>query len=318
MHAAGHRHAKPGLPHRSGGTQAPPGSTGLQKVAINAGVQPYLQFFPSPNGQISGDTGSWSFPSKSVSVENLYTGRMDYTLSQNDAIHATVLQDGSSDSQPDGYDFVLEGLQPLRRIFTVSEAHTFSPTLVNFARFGYNFDSVVSPSSNTPVNPLATNDQYGFVPGYPIGELAVTGLTSFFGGVNTEGVYIYHYNDYQAGDDVYFTKGKHSLQAGFSYEAIQSNDRGTETAGYYVFSSYANFLGNAPKALHPRLPARTHPRICGRRCYGAYLQDAYHVRRNLTFNLGVRYEPTSSITTPDGHLSILPTDTAALPSWAAA
>jgi len=296
-----------------GGTEAPAGTTGLQKTAINALVAPYLQFFPTPNGTIAGDTGSWSFSSKSVAKENLYTGRADYTISKTDAIHGTVLQDSSLDTQPDGYDFVVEGLQPLRRLFTVSEAHTFSPNVVNFVRAGYNYNFVVSPSSNTAISPLASDTSYGFVPGVPIGEMHIGSLSAFFGGVNAEGTYSYHYNSYQAGDDLFATKGKHSLQAGFSFEQIQSNDRGTSTAGYYVFSTYANFLTNAPTSFTSSVPGTNTPAYLRQKVYGAYIQDAYHIYRNLTVNLGIRYEPTSSITEKYGNIGVLPTDTAATP-----
>jgi hypothetical protein len=296
-----------------GGTKAPAGTTGLQQTAINALVAPYLQFFPVPNGTITGDTGTWNFPSPAVVSENLYTGRVDYTISKNDTIHATALQDGSLASQPDNFDNVLEGLQPLRRLFTVSEAHIFSPNIVNFARVGYNYNHVVAPASNTALNALAGNTQYGFVPGETVGEMHIGGLSAFFGGAGVEGVYTYNYNSYQAGDDVYITKGKHSAQAGFNFEQIQSNDQGSSTYGYYVFGSYASFLTNAPTSFTSSVPGSTTPAYLRQKIYGAYIQDAYHLRRNLTVNVGVRYEPTSTITEKYGHLSVLPTDTAATP-----
>jgi len=297
-----------------GGAKAPAGTVGVQQTTINPAVAPYLAIFPVPNGIVAGDTGSWSFSSKAVSTESLYTGRVDYTLSQKDAIHVTGLQDDSLDTQPDSFDFVQEGLQPNRRLFTVSEAHTFSSNIVNFARIGYSYTFVLSPSSNTGINPLATNDSLGFLPGYPVGELAITGLTSFLGGVNVEGVYQYQYNSYQAADDLYITKGKHSIQTGFSFEQIQSNDRGTTTAGYFVFSTFANFLGNAPQSFTSAVPGANVPAYMRQKVFGFYAQDAYHVRPNLTLNYGIRYEPTSAITEKYGHFSVLPNDMAAAPN----
>jgi len=160
---------------------------------------------------------------------------------------------------------------------------------------------------------LAGNTQYGFVPGETVGEMHIGGLSAFFGGAGVEGVYTYNYNSYQAGDDVYITKGKHSAQAGFNFEQIQSNDQGSSTYGYYVFGSYAGFLTNAPTSFTSSVPGSTTPAYLRQKIYGAYIQDAYHLRRNLTVNVGVRYEPTSTITEKYGHLSVLPTDTAATP-----
>jgi hypothetical protein len=297
----------------AGGTQAPPSTTGVQQIKIDAKVQPYLQFYPIPNGQVAGDTGSWSFNSKAVSQEDLFTGRIDYTISQKDSIHGSALHDSSADTQPDSYNFVVTGLQPDRKLFTIGETHTFSPNILNFARIGYAYTFSVAPSSSSAINPLAADTSYGFTPGATIGNLQITGLTPFFGGVNVEGTYSYHYNSYQAGDDVYITKGKHSIQTGFSFEQIQSNNRGTTTAGFYVFGSLQNFLTNQPQSFTSSVPGANTPIYMRQKVYGAYIQDAYHFRPNLTFNLGVRYEPTSDLTEKEGHFSVLPSPTAGTP-----
>jgi hypothetical protein len=297
----------------AGGTQAPPGTKGVQQITINSKVQPYLQFFPEPNGQVAGDTGSWSFNSKAVSQENLFTGRVDYSISQKDSIHGSALYDSSADTQPDSYNFVVTGLQPDRKLFTIAETHTFSPNIVNFVRIGYAYTFTVAPSSSSAINPLAADTSYGFTPGATVGNLQIAGLTSFFGGVNVEGVYSYHYNSYQIGDDVYITQGKHSIQTGFSIEQIQSNNRGTTTAGFYVFGSLQNFLTNQPQSFTSSVPGANTPIYMREKVYGAYVQDAYHFRPNLTFNLGVRYEPTSDLTEKNGHFSVLPTPTAGTP-----
>ena len=298
-----------------GGSKAAASQTGVQLVAggIDPNVAPYLQFFPVPNGTINGDTGTYQFNSKAVATENLFTGRLDYTFSQKDTAHVTALNDSSSDTQPDAYNFIYTGLQPDRKLYSVSEQHTINQSLINFARAGYAYTFVVSPSSSSAINPLATNNSYGFVPGYPIGNLAVSGLTSFYGGVNVEGLYSYHYNSYQAGDDLFYTHGKHNFQFGGSFEAIQSNDRGTTTAGYYTFSSYTTFLQNKPASFASSVPGNNTPIYMRQKIYGAYVQDAYHVAHNLTLNLGVRYEPTSDLTEAKGHFAVLPTDQSGTP-----
>jgi hypothetical protein len=297
----------------AGGSQAPPGTTGVQQIKIDPKVQPYLQFYPVPNGQVAGDTGSWSFNSKAVSQEDLFTGRADYTISQKDSIHGSALSDSSADTQPDSYNFVVTGLQPDRKLYTIGETHTFSPNIINFARFGYAYTFTVAPASSTAINPLAADTSYGFTPGATVGNLQISGLTPFFGGVNVEGVYSYHYNSYQVGDDVYITKGKHSIQTGFSIELIQSNNRGTTTAGFYAFGSLQSFLTNQPQSFTSSVPGANTPIYMRQKVYGVYIRDDYHFRPNLTFNLGVRYEPTSGVTEKNGHFSVLPTPTAGTP-----
>jgi hypothetical protein len=287
--------------------------TGTMKINVDAAVVPYLQFYPLPNGTVSGDTGSWTFNSNAVSSENLYTGRLDYTISQKDSIHGTALEDNSSDTQPDAYNFVVTGLQPDRKLYTVGETHTFSPTIVNFARIGYAYSFSIAPSSSTAINPLATDTSYGFTPGATIGNLQVTGLSPFFGGVNVEGVYSYHYNSYQLGDDVYITKGKHSIQTGFSFEQIQSNNRGTTTAGFYNFGSLQSFLTNKPQSFTSSVPGTTIPIYMRQKVFGVYISDSYHLRPTVTVTAGLRYEPASDITEKYGHFGVLPDPAAATP-----
>ena len=296
-----------------GGTTVAPGAAGVQQVAVNSLAAPYLQFFPLPNGPVTGDTGSWTFNSNSIASENLYTGRADYTLSQKDSMHGTALNDTSEDSQPDAYNFVVTGLQPARKLYSLAETHTFSPKIINFARFGYSYTFVIAPSSSTAIDPRAADTSFGFTPGATMGNLQIAGISSFFGGVNVEGVYSYHYNSYQMGDDLYITKGKHNIQTGFAFEAIQSNNRGNTTAGFYVFGGLQSFLQNAPTSFTSSVPGSASPVYMREKVYGGYVQDAYHIAHNITLTAGLRYEPTSALTEKFGQFGVLPSPTAAVP-----
>ncbi|HEV2485181.1 MAG TPA: carboxypeptidase regulatory-like domain-containing protein [Terracidiphilus sp.] len=295
-----------------GGTVEPANGVGVQQYTIDSNVAPYLAIFPAPNAGISGDTGTWAFNSNAVAKEDLYTGRADYTFSSKDAMHATALNDTSTDSQPDGFDFVVTGLDITRRVYSVQEQHVFSPNFLNFVHGGYAYTFSIAPASSAAINPLASNSALGFVPGANIGEIQIGGLSTFFGGVNAEGVYSWHYHSYQVGDDLYFTKGSHSLQAGFSYERDQSNDLGNVTNGYYVFGSYQSFISNAPTSFTSNIPGHSIPIYLRQNVYGAYAMDTYHMRRNLTFTVGARYEPISAVGEKYGHLGVMltPTDPA--------
>ena len=291
-----------------GGAKASANAQGVQQVSnISQAALNYLQFYPAPTGAINGDTGTWSFNSTAITTEDLYTGRVDDKLGARDSIHGTVLFDNSTDSQPDSYDFILEGLEPKRHLGTLSEEHTISSNIENFARVGYYYNGIIAPASNVAIDPRANDTSFGFTPGATIGNLQVGNLTPFYGGVNAEGTYIYHYNSYQAGDDIYIAKGKHSIQAGFSFEQIQANNKGTSTAGFYNFGSYSAFLQNEPNTYTSSIPGANVPIYMRQKVYGAYVEDTYHVYSRLTASLGLRYEPTSDLTEADGHFSVLPT-----------
>jgi hypothetical protein len=295
-----------------GGTLAPPNTVGLQKFTIDPNAAPYLALYPLPNAGVNGDTGTWTFNSAADSTEDLYQGRADYTFSAKDSMHATAMNDASTDSQPDGFNFVLTGLDITRRVYSVQESHVFSSNIVNFLHAGYAYTFSIAPASSTAINPLANDAALGFVPNANVGEIQIGGLSTFFGGVNAEGIYSWHYHSYQVGDDLYITKGAHSIQAGFSYERIQSNDLGNVTNGYYTFGSYANFIGNAPTSFTSNIPGKSIPIYLRQSVYGAYLTDTYHFRKNLTLTAGLRYEPISPVGEKYGHLGVLltPTDPA--------
>ncbi len=274
-------------------------------VTVDSPVIPYLAIFPLPNGTVTGDTGIWSFNSNATSREDLYTGRLDYTISQKDTIHGTGLSDVSTDNQPDIYDFTLTGLNIDRKLYSIEENHTFSSNLVNFARFGYAFTFAISPISQAAINPLAVNTSLGFVPGQNVGELRIPGISTLGGGLNAPGIYSYNYNSYQAGDDLYWTKGAHTLQFGVSYERIQSNDRGTSTNGSYVFNSIADFLTNQPQTFLSNIPGKSIPIYLRQNVFGFYAQDDWHAKKSLTLNLGLRYEPASVVGEKYNHLATL-------------
>jgi hypothetical protein len=295
-----------------GGTVVPANGVGLQQFAVDSNAAPYLALYPQPNAGINGDTGTWIFDSSAHATEDLYTGRADYTFSAKDSMHATALNDASTDSQPDGFNFVVTGLDITRKVYSVQESHVFSSNIANFLHAGYAYTFSIAPASSTAINPLAKDPALGFVPSANVGEIQIGGLSTFFGGVNAEGVYSWRYHSYQAGDDLYITKGAHSIQVGLSYERIQSNDIGNVTNGFYVFGSFANFIGNAPTSFTSNIPGKSIPIYLRQNVYGAYLMDTYHFRSNLTFTAGVRYEPISPVGEKYGHLGVMltPTDPA--------
>ncbi len=282
-------------------------------VTVNPGVMPYFAIYPLPNDGSTGDTGSYTFTSSSKVGENFFTGRLDHNLSENDALHGTAQSDNSENTQPDAYDFINLGLLVHRKLFAIEERHSFTPSLLNFARVGYSRTVVIAPSSSSAINPLANDTSLGFTPDATVGEIDVPGLSAFLGGVNAEGTYTYHYNSYQASDDLYWTRGKHSIQAGASIEYIQANNAGVTTAGRFVFNSLADFLTASPASFTSRVPGNSNPIYLRQQIYGGYLQDSWRVRQNLTFSLGVRYEPTSLVHEKYGHTATLLTETSPTP-----
>jgi hypothetical protein len=286
-------------------------STGT--ITVSPLVAPFLAIYPLPDPGQTGDIQKAKLVSKQEINENLYTTRIDQTFSGKDAIHGTFLRDDSALSQPDAYNFTLINENVNRNDVAIEESHFFSSTLANFARVGFSRTVSLAPASNTAINPLAADTSLGFVPGGTVGEIQVTGLTTFAGGANAEGIYDNHYNSYQFYDDLFWTRGSHALKIGAAFERIQANVIGTTTLGFFTFGSLAKFLQDIPTSFTSAVPGVAIPIYLRQSVPGVYVQDDWHVRPNLTLNLGLRYEMATVPTEAHGHLTALPTLTAAQP-----
>ena len=103
------------------------------------------------------------------------------------------------------------------------------------------------------------------------------------------------------------SKGAHTLKFGGTFENDQMNatTRTADFIGTYSFKTISDFLTNQPSRVRGALPSVLTPRYMRTSIFGAYLQDDWRVRPNLTLNLGMRYEMTTGITETKGKLSNL-------------
>jgi hypothetical protein len=293
------------LCHLCTGAQMP------QNVPIDPAVRPYLPLFPAPAPATvtgTGDTGTYSFVGKQVTNEDFATARIDHRLSSADSIFGTYVFDRGDVSNPDVYNFKEVGNTSRRHTLALEEAHIFSPTLVNTAGFGFNRDVVIAFTTLNAINPAASNTSLGFNPGLPVGIITVgSGITQFSGGLGAISEYLFHYNSYQAHDDLVWTQSKHSLKFGLYIERIQSNQftQGASPDGFFIFGGLSSFLKNQPTTFQTLLSGSHTPRDLRQSIYGGYAEDDYKIKPNLTLNLGVRYEMATVPTETAGRLSTL-------------
>ena len=86
---------------------------------------------------------------------------------------------------------------------------------------------------------------------------------------------------------------------------MNATTRTADFIGTYSFKTISDFLTNQPSRVRGALPSVLTPRYMRTSIFGAYLQDDWRVRPNLTLNLGIRYEMTTGITETKGKLSNL-------------
>ena len=275
-------------------------------ITVNPKVAPYLALFPLPNGPVKGDTGTYTFAAEDITNEDFFTTRADHHFSDRDILHGTFLFDNGQTAGPDIFNDVLLGTESHRKTANMEESHVFSPSAINFARIGFNRVVAEQVKSLQAINPAASDLSLGFMPGRAVGGINVAGLTLYPGGLGAAGDYLFSYTSYQIYDDFSLTRGGHSIKIGGSFERIQSNGLGAGTNnGTATFGSIAGFLQNQPTSFSSTIPGSNQETGLRQSVYGAYIQDDWRFRRNLTLNLGLRYEPASVPTEEHNRLSTL-------------
>jgi hypothetical protein len=284
-------------------------------VTVDPAAAKYLALYPHANGAVTGNVGTFSFAGLQAITENFGTARLDHKFSDMDSANGTYLYDDTDYHDPDSFDNQLIGSHTKRQIIALEENHVFSPRLVNTVRVGYNREYAANNHSVSAINPAAADPTLGSNPGANASDVRISGIGELLGGLNSLSTYFYHWNSIQAYDDASFTHGKHSLKFGFAIERIRLNMLGlSNPGGVWSFGSLQNFLTNNPSKFTSGFVNTLTPRGYRESVFGGYIQDDWRVRRNVTVNLGLRYEPTTVFSEVSGKMTNLSSLTAATPT----
>ncbi|MEP6644574.1 MAG: carboxypeptidase regulatory-like domain-containing protein [Acidobacteriaceae bacterium] len=292
-------------------TQLTPGPT-TDANGVDLGAKAYLPFWHLPNGSLlgNGDIGIYSFPGQQVVNENFFTARIDHHFSDKDSLFGTYMYDKTPYSSPDGLNNVVFDTLTSRQFASIEETHMFRPNFANSIRIGGNHETVNNNQSLQAINPLASDTSLGVggtaFAGRAASQVFMTGVTPFTGGVGGSPTYFYHWNSVQLYDDAFVNKGTHSLRFGFAAERMLLNVLAdTDPNGIWKFDTLTDFLTNNPVKFQGGIASTLSPRNLRETLFGAYFQDDWRARPNLTLNLGLRYEMSTVPTETHGKLSNL-------------
>jgi hypothetical protein len=182
----------------------------------------------------------------------------------------------------------------------LSNTHVFGPSAVNEARLNYTRDAIVTSQVLSGFAKLA---DLGFVTG--AGTLGIVpndpkvqfvpglGFNAFSTGVNTQ---VRHQanNTWQTVDNLSKIVGQHTLKFGGEFRYYQINDRNLCLSnGQFSFNGsetgndFADYLLGAPASYtqcsFQIMDSRS-------RYGGAYTEDSYRIKSNITLNYGLRWE----------------------------
>ncbi len=290
----------------------PPGTTlivpGQSNVCVDNQALLYFPFYHLPNAgpTDSADISKYSFAGQQIVNENFFTTRLDHKFSEKDNASGTYMYDKTAFTSPDGVNNVLLGSKSSRQIVVLEETHLFKPSFANTVRFGYNYEVVDNNQGLKALVPEAASTTLGTFSGRTAPQVFISGITPFLGGVAGESAYFYHWNSFQAYDDAFVNKGKHTIKFGGAVERMLLGIRAlSDPNGIFKFGSLQNFYTNKPRKFQGGIASTLSPRNLRQTLFGLYLQDDWRWKSNLTLNIGLRYEMTSVPTETNGKIAVL-------------
>ena len=236
----------------------------------------------SPNA-VSVPIGLISFSSPAYQNYENAVAALDYNISDSDSLRGRFILNRTGFIDTTGFPSVFYTTVPFNYyLATFSEFHTFSPSIVNEFRFGYNryFNTYGVPNVSFP-----GLDSF---PNIDIFELG--GVNNTFGpdpDAPQSGVQ----NQYQLADNISWTKGAHSFKFGFDgWKQISPQTFTQRSRGDYEWSYLSDYLFDYyPDYLAERTVGGA--KYYGDRIFsGFYANDVWKIRPNFSLNLGVRYE----------------------------
>jgi len=268
-------------------------SGNLKYVGVDPSVAPLLALWPEANGPElgSGIAESFSHPPQHIR-EDFGTSRFDANLGAKDLLFAVYTVDDSTADTPtqNPLSRIDESLR--EQVASIQEQHVFSPALLNTTRFGYSRASYFF----TGYSPV---ELPGWVAGKPIGVLIISGSTASNGasqisqgGLNVGSNNKAARNLFTFDDHVYWSRGRHQVEAGVWLQRIQSNDLLAQYQyGQASFSNLQSFLQGTVKTFTV-VPSPTE--LGWRMFAGAgFIDDTIKLNKRLEIRAGFRSESTN-------------------------
>jgi hypothetical protein len=275
---------------RQGLTTAPTGVCGTPFPKVNPAMLPFMALWPQANGaELGGGIAQAYYNPKNHIHEDYGTLRADYNLRVQDRLSAVYTLDTGTSLIPLPDPLFASTLQLSAQVGSLEETHVFSPTVLNTVRAGFSRAGFKFNSAELTTFPPSLS----FVSGAQPGNISINGGVTTAGDSSNAGAWNRR-NLFTFTDDVQVTKGIHQLSFGVWFQRVQDNeDVVSKRLGGATFATLATFLqGNLINNGLSVVP--DHTELGWRSLFGAlYVQDAIRIRRNLTFQAGLRDEFTT-------------------------
>src|SRR5271170_5873997 len=272
------------------------------RAAAVPSVQPLLALWPVGTVDLGqGIAVAYSNPPQHVR-EDFGTTRVDANLSHKNLLFGVYTIDDSDATTPSAnpYSSIYERLR--EQVASAQEQHVFSPQLLNTLRFGYSRASFF-------FNSILDGSVPGWVDGGPVGAVVISGSTASNGasqitlaGANTGSNNSTTRNLYTVDDHIYWTRGRHQIEAGVWLQRLQSNDFLAQNQyGQASFSTITTFeQGEVSK--YTIVPAPTE--LGWRSLFSAgFVEDTWKATSRFELRAGLRIESSTGWNEAQGRAS---------------
>jgi hypothetical protein len=255
--------------------------------------------FPLPNTAGTGPAGMGINLIENIPIRehvNRWSARIDHSFSERDQLSGGVMIVNLGPNMAAGTTSMAGGskyIGDLNRNAFASWNHSFSPRTINELRAGYLYIAILRVAQNVDMPPVGS-----IIPG--LGDQAINGapVLSFtnFAATGEGGG---HDRDHigSLSDNLVLVRGKHTMKAGgmFSWGHQNNLNEITPYRGQFIFNGQVTGYDGADFMLGwPATAARGLPgwkSTANRDMRSAFFfQDDWNITRNVTINLGIRYE----------------------------
>lgn len=270
---------------------------------LNAFDQKWLPYWPNPNIANPPIPSAGAFPVYNFAItkhgyvnSNQYNARIDHALTSRDQLWGAFSLDNRPTIAPQALPYTGNNWPLSDRLLTITETHTFTPNVVNEARFGYNRGRTYLVGLGALTQNFAQEFGFTNTSGNPF-DFGVPDLgVSDFNNPGSAGESIGALDsDYQWVDNLSIVHGNHNVKLGINYiheKFYQITDfsgiPSVSFGGLYSGNSLADFLLGDPNNATTSVGDSSQNLISN--FYAGFLQDNWRVRPSLTLNLGIRYE----------------------------
>jgi hypothetical protein len=280
---------------------------------INPASAKIFALFPAPN--VVAPVGQANFIGRADTTHQIDEGdvKIDHTFTSKDHVWGRLSLLRTTLAEPSILGTVLgvggccTGITAytLNQNDEISETHIFSPTTLNEFRVGFNrintnwYNLAEGLSTSNQVGIPGINNFCSFCGGLP--TFSVTEMTGF--GDSQYAPTIRHDNTFEWVDNMTFVRGKHTIKVGADIQRLQANLYQTDNSmGSFDFNTdntslngaagtgdgiAAFLLGYPDSEGRASLTDFPSNRLTQAFFFG---QDDYQVKKNLTLNLGLRWE----------------------------